>query len=441
MKICTKNKINSTPLHFVLLFFIIVVNQQTLLSQPIFSPGLVIKTPGDTLQGAIGEFSGNKNYQECVFRSAEGVIQRFTPQEIKGYVITNRRYFESRAVPQPGGDSAFVFVEYLIRSSTSVIKLKKELYLIGAADTLQRVPLRQTAETRTKADYQLSRRNWLLFLNNLARDCETLKKYFSDAKNLESNEKKLLLIIEMYNDCQGASYEVYGASLPLVVADVGISLALDYTNLAFTSTSERNYPYLLEPNFNTLGPSLGIALLVWSPRRLSTFALYLEPSARYFNLTEAAQSTSFPTTADEAYYRTNINWLGVGSPIAIRYTIPNRKPAISFQAGPVLQLLIQPKAETLEELVVQEFGQTRNIVTTNRYAPFEFSDFQLGFAGQVNLRQRWDKLPGSWEFALGFQRGGGITLEDTRGISGLLQSTTTTFFAKTVWFCKRIKYA
>jgi hypothetical protein len=426
---CDKNLVAHLP--FSLLLFILFTFQSKLQSQPIYAPGLVITTQGDTLRGEIGEFGGNKNYQECLFRAAGSKnSQRFSPAEIRGYLIENRRFFEARSLSK---DSVKVFMEWIIRGSLSLVRIKKDFYLLHPADTLQQVPLRQTTPTRNKEDYQLMRRNWLFFLNPLTKDCVGLKYHFGNPDNLKQNEENLIEIIKLYNDCKETPYVEYGVGLPFLAADLGVSVAIDYTRLEFSSTLRNTYSLLTKPDFTTLGPALGIGILLRSPRRLSTFGVYIEPSIRSYRVTGDLRSDETQNSADEAYYHTEINWLGLGSPVAIRYTIPNIKPNLSFQAGPFVQLLFQTKAETLEELVVEEFLQERKIVTTNSYAPFEFSDFQLGFAGQVNLRQQWDKLPGRWEFALGFQRGGGIALEDTQGVFGLLESSTTSFFVKTVW--------
>lgn len=420
--------------HFstISIVFITLLCNNNLQSQPIYAPGLVITAQGDTLRGEIGEFGGNKNYQECLFRAAGSkTSQRFSPQEIRGYLIENRRFFEARSLSK---DSVTVFMEWIIRGSLSLVRIKKDFYLLHPADTLQQVPLRQTTPMRNKEDYQITRRNWLFFLNPLTKDCVGLKYHFGNPDNLKQNEENLIEIIKLYNDCKETPYVEYGVGLPFLATDLGVSVAIDYTQLEFSSILRNSYSLLTKPDFTTLGPALGIGILLCSPRRLSTFGVYIEPSIRSYRVTGDLRSDETQNSADEAYYHTEINWLGLGSPVAIRYTIPNIKPNLSFQVGPFLQLLFQTKAETLEELVVEEFLQERTIVTTNRYVPFEFSDFQLGFAGQVNLRQQWDKLPGRWEFALGFQQGGGIALEDTQGVFGVLESTTTSFFVKTVWF-------
>lgn len=414
---------NAAFLSFSLVVFIVITCQSILLGQPIFSKGIVITTSGDTLRGEVGEFGSGRNYQECVFRSAENAaIQHFTPKELQGYYIDNRRCFVSHTFPSDAGTS-MVFAEWIVQGGTSLLKIQKEFYVLyNEADTLQRVPLDAT------------RHDWLQFLNKLGQDCISLKYYFGNSRNLEAKEKNLIEIIKLYNECKGTPSKELGGSLPFIAVRAGVSVALDYTKLAFTSTTVNTYSYLVAPSYTNIGPAFGVGMLLSSPRRLSTFGVYIEPSIRAYRLEADLRTEQTNTSADEAYYHTKINWLGFGSPLAIRYTIPNQKPQISFQAGPFLQLLLQAKATTTEELVTEEFLSDREIITTNSFTPLEFSKYQLGFAGQVNLQNRWNHFPGAWELALGFQRGGGIALEDTFSVSGRLKSSTTSFFLKAVWY-------
>lgn len=413
--------------YLILFFYLLISSSNGVLGQAIFSPGMVITASGDTLQGEVGEFGSNKNYQECHFRAAPGAkVQVFTPAQIQSYCIENRRCFESRRLENANENNAFVFAEWIVEGGTSLLKIKKEFYVLyDGVDTLQRVSLEGTIATR---------RDWLRFLNTLGQNCLSLKYHYGNSKNLEAKEKNLIEIIKLYNDCQGTSYKELGAGLPIIAVKAGVSVAFDYTRLDFESTTVNTYSYLVEPSYASLGPTFGVGMLVSSPRRLSTFGLYIEPSIRAYHLEADLRTKETNTSAEEAYYHTAINWLGLGSPFTIRYTIPNRKPQISFQAGPFLQLLLQTKAATTEELVIEEFLSDRDIITTNRFTPLEFSKYQLGLVGQVNLRTRWNNLPGAWEIALGFQRGGGIVLEDTFSVSGRLKSSTTSFFLKAVWY-------
>ncbi len=413
--------------YLILLCALLFSCSNWMLAQAIFSPGTVITASGDTLQGEVGEFGGNKNYTECHFRATPGAtVQVFTPQQIQHYCIENRRCFESRRLENANENATLVFAEWIVQGGTSLLKIQKEFYVLyNGADTLQRVPLEGTATTR---------RNWLLFLNTLAQDCTSLKYHYGNSKNLEAKEKNLIEIIKLYNECQGTAYEELGAGLPIIAVSAGVSVAADYARLDFESNTVNTYAHLVEPSYTTIGPALGVSMLVLSPRRLSAFGLYLEPSIRAYQMEADLRWDEPNNSADEAYYHTRINWIGLGSPFAIRYTIPNQKPQLSFQAGPSVQLLLQTQAETIEELVDEEFSTNRTIITTNRFTPLEFSKYQLGLVGQVNLRNQWNNLPGAWELAVGFQRGGGIVLEDTFSVSGQLKSSTTSFFLKAVWY-------
>lgn len=423
-------------LSFILLLFITLVLPFIAQSQPIFSPGIIITAQGDSLHGSISEFSGEKNYSECIFRSSDqSKNQRFTPQDIRGYIIENRRYFISKQIPGSESESSHYFVEWIVQSKTSLVKVKKQFFLLEGNDSLQIIPtdkfLRGGAISRE--DVSVERAILMRFLNNLALDCPDLKEYFKNSRNLNVREDNLIEIVKMYNHCQGATFVEYGSELPFVAVNIGASITLDYTNLDFATNPRGNNRPLSEMDFSSIAPGFGMPVLLRSPRRLSNFSLYLEPSIRSFHFDRDLVVTP-ATAADQAYYDVSLSWLSLGTPFAIRYTLPNLRPLISLQAGPILQFHLRKESTMVIEWADERDG--KYYYTTQRVTPFDLTSYQFGFGGQLNIGNDWNFLSRRWELAVGWQRGNGISEADVRlaNETDPVLSSTNTFFLKCIWW-------
>lgn len=423
---------NAACLSFLLIFIIILTCQNILQCQPIFSPGVVITATGDTLRGEIGEFGNGKNYQECVFRQAAGAaLQHFTPSDIKSYMIDDRRYFESRSIAVVGKEVSTVFIEWILKGSTSLFKTKSDYYILDEEGIFQIVPFTQYAIASQSSEGRIASKNWLQFLNNLALNCPTLDTYFKEQKNLSSTEKNLIYVIKTYNECQGTAYIEYAVGLPFFVVDMGISVAVDYAKVTFKSPSSDLYTYLTASAFSSIGPAVGLPMLIRSPRRANNLSFYFEPSLRYFHINRDIE-IEMPSAANRAYYYTALQWFAFGSPLALRYTFPNTQPAFSVQFGPQFQFLLGTKENFEEELLLERNDIT--LITINRQAPFEIAKHQFGYGGQINLSHNWRNLPGRWSLSLGFQHGNGILSEDALNTTKPIRSQINSFSAKTSWF-------
>ncbi len=423
-------------LSFVLLLFITLALPFIAQSQPIFSPGIIITAQGDSLHGSISEFSGEKNYSECIFRSSDqSKNQRFTPRDIRGYIIENRRYFSSIQIPGPGGDRSLHFVELIVKSETSLVKFKKQFFLMETNGNLRAVPtdkfLRGGAISRE--DVSVERALLMRFLNDLALDCPALKEHFKNSRNLTVQEDKLIEIVKMYNHCQGKPFVEYGSELPFVAVNIGASITLDYTNLDFTTNPRGNNRPLSEMEFSSIAPGFGMPVLLRSPRRLSNFSLYLEPSIRSFHF-DRDLIVAPATAADQAYYDVALSWLSLGTPFAIRYTLPNLRPLVSVQAGPVLQFHLRKESTMTIEWADERDG--KYYYTTQRVTPFDLTSYQFGFSSQLNIGNDWNFLSRRWELAVGWERGNGISEADVRlaNETDPVLSSTNTFFLKYIWW-------
>jgi len=406
-------------------------------SQPIFSEGKVIISSGDTLNGWIGEVGSLKNYETCFFRpTADAATQEFSPEAISGYIIEDRRYFETQTVAPPGELTKTRFAEILIKGEVSLLKIEQEYYFKYTDGEVRWVPFTDryiTANTEQK-EVKAIEAKWIRFLHSISDDCAGMKTFFDQPKNLKYTKSNLIQIVKAYNKCKGVEPIEYGEGLPAFLIDFGPAVSFEYTSVDFFSEPESAslFRYLTIPDYNDIAARFGVALLIRSTRTLSNFSFYVEPSLRYFNLSEDAFFTpSF--RPDAIYYHTNIEWLGIHSVFAGRYTFPNMKPQLSLQFGPTIEFLSVRTNEALTESLLTRNGV--DYVTAEFQPAFEFGDTQLGLSAQVNLSGEWNTLGGSWALSLGLNRGAGIADSDDaiNASRDPIDTRMTTFFLKTAF--------
>jgi hypothetical protein len=404
-------------------------------TQPIFSEGKIITIEGDTLKGWVGEMGSLKNYNTCPFRAtADATTQEFLPEAIKGYIIEDRRYFERQTVAPPGETTKTRFAEILIKGEVTLLKIEQEYYFKYADGEIRWVPFTDryiTANTEQK-EVKAIEAKWIRFLHSISDDCAGMKTFFDQPKNLKYTKSNLVEIVKAYNQCKGVEPIEYGERLPTFLIDFGPAISVEYTGVDFFSDSESLFRYLTIPDYNDIGARFGIALLIRSTRTLSNFSFYVEPSVRYFNLN--ADALYIPDFRPDAiYYHTNIEWLGIHSVFAGRYTFPNMKPQLSLQFGPTIEFLSVRTNEALTESLLTEDGV--DYVTTEFQSAFEFGDTQLGLSAQVNLSGEWNTLGGSWALSLGVNRGAGIADSDDaiNASKDPIDTKMTTFFLKTAF--------
>jgi hypothetical protein len=118
---------------YVILCLIIVQLSIVTYGQKGYLPGYIIDNNSDTLRGIIKLQSDNKNSLSCDFiEDLNQSPHMYTPEQIKGYRINNRKYYVSKEITIDSVKRK-VFLEYLVAGIVDLYYMKdktRELYFI-----------------------------------------------------------------------------------------------------------------------------------------------------------------------------------------------------------------------------------------------------------------------------------------------------------------------
>ncbi|WP_162555861.1 hypothetical protein [Reichenbachiella versicolor] len=101
--------------------------QESVFAQKGLEPAIVILNDGDTLQGFIEVRHTTENAKYCGFRTPliDSQQEEYTPEDIKGYVINDTKYYASKEVNRNGVREQ-LFLEYLVKGYANLYYLKEE---------------------------------------------------------------------------------------------------------------------------------------------------------------------------------------------------------------------------------------------------------------------------------------------------------------------------
>ena len=181
--------------------FVLLCCSITAMAQKNPMAGYIVTNENDTVTGTIDYLSGNKMAWSCQFcRDGETTFRTYTPQDIKGFRMTdNGAYYVTRTFPLHGGQQTF-FAEYLLKGGISVYRHEEgDLEYFYLEDEEGRV-----AELQGREAYDLSRQETSSERHKALRSAMLLLGKSEEAtKSLwESriNSQNLVDIIRRYNE-------------------------------------------------------------------------------------------------------------------------------------------------------------------------------------------------------------------------------------------------
>ena len=163
--------------------------------------GYVVTLQNDTLRGTVDYLSGTKNAWTCLFRrDGETEFKSYTPQDIKGYRLTdNGAYYVSRTLPLHGEQQTF-FAEYLLKGGVNVYRHEegdREYFYLEDEDG-------QIAELQGREHYDLSQQETSSERHKALQSAFLLLAKSEEAKKAlwESriNSRNLVDITRRYNE-------------------------------------------------------------------------------------------------------------------------------------------------------------------------------------------------------------------------------------------------
>ena len=207
----------------------------TFLSLPVFSypdaeerflKGYVVTTKKDTLHGWILLKDHSFNTRTCAFRaSADAPMQSFTPDDLIGYSIEDKKHFISRQISNDrsivelftGGK---VFLESLVEGTVGLYVFQ-ERYFIKTRDAFEELILSTRKITSEGKVFVIRDPLYKLTLRKAMGDCRAIDQHLEKTAFTKKDLTKLFIA---YHDCTGNSPILYDLSEDQEKIKTGYSL-------------------------------------------------------------------------------------------------------------------------------------------------------------------------------------------------------------------------
>ena len=185
-----------------------------------YLPGYIITTERDTIDGFIILAEHNFNSSSCAFKkSLDAPSRTYTPTELAGYVITNKKQYLSHNI-SPQGGTLMVFLECIVDGKASLYFYKDRFFMKTATTTEELITQKSDLAT-TGGNFSIDLPVYKGTLQKEMTDCSTIHQ---DLKNTAFDNKHLKQLFLSYNDCVGAPVTVFESDTNRSSVKFGLSL-------------------------------------------------------------------------------------------------------------------------------------------------------------------------------------------------------------------------
>ena len=406
-----------------LIFLILFCSPFFSKAQPVFSPGKIVLRSGDTLRGYVAELGEGKRYDRCLFkRQLEGEKLTYGPQDLRGFSITDKYYFESRTLEQySSGDTIPVFMSLSLKGDIQVLKYKDRLFLETADGRLQEAPTRQNQKAATQIEKLQSGQlkfQWFQFIFELQKDCPTLRVWWEDQEKTHYELRDLIEIAQTYHICLQLPYETFGQDIPFVLVDWGLSVRLPVARLSFSDAVGRGSRIPFEDvQMNTLGIGVAAPIVVEPIRYPSHFSLYLTPAISTFSFKGEFPLENQSPNFDPLFAEISMRWIEAGLGVEVRYTLPNVKPDVTVQTGIRRDYFLNPSIDIAVDQYVSS-DPSRGVIRRAIDYPLNLYSGQNAWTNQISVQDDLGASGQEWSLGLGYTRARAI-LSPSRGFANV----------------------
>lgn len=173
-----------------------------------FVPGYVIDLEKDTLHGMIRNDGAVKNARLCIFKSPEGVIKEFSPEEISAFRFIDGKNFIAEEVLLDGREDK-VFLEWIIYGKMSVLSYAHSAsnvkYYVRFEDEEILHELVNTREDKVELGYTVEKEN-REYIDSLQTYLSEYPELQQKIKNLSYHEKDFVNIAKAYHELSCDEY-------------------------------------------------------------------------------------------------------------------------------------------------------------------------------------------------------------------------------------------
>lgn len=322
---------------FILLF---VAGITSAYAQTNYIKGYYITNSQDTIRGYIEYLSEKKNFRVCTFKKdMDGNVEKFHPQDIKGFVIGNAEVYETHLYRHRKGEQLYGFFKVMLRGKLSLLRYQSRFFALDTVGNVHELSKRKELDgIKIRVDY-----SGMGMLRVLMKDCPEVSGSYLDHQYKTATN--FMEIFQKYYNCIGSPVYPNEKIVIKPHVDLGIQGVATVTRLALDVGMER---VQLDDEI-TLG--VGGFASIFLPKVNERLRLLLEATYGAYSYYTFFSSGS---TNNDLF----VNYSGLKVPVILRYNFKRWFVDVGFQNQLILKPEYQWRIETiLQDKVYTEYGE------------------------------------------------------------------------------------
>jgi len=332
-------------------------------SQSEYQEGYIIKLQGDTLWGYVN--LAKKSLCQYKLQKSDENHLTYNPGEIRGFGLTEGRFFESRTITDINKSEITVFMECLVRGSASLYLYDGRFFALKADTAFyELVKTKDLVEKENDARLHYFENNkYIGILSYLFRDCTELNEQIQKSK---LTAKDLTLLFTDYNKCGSSPYIQYQEHVPWMDTKISVYTGVMSSTLQLTVQNQAGDG----PSFQSTSGMVGSTAYFSWPRGLDRFSMSLGLMYFYTNFEFAEK---YDLTNGVAYSEGAIKTSEIKVPWGLHYTFSKKRFAPMIGGGVAGNMMLNNSANfSFEEEINGE-------VETTYFDLFQLKSFYLNY--------------------------------------------------------------
>jgi len=309
-------------------------------AQTNYIKGYYITNSQDTIRGYIEYLSEKKNFRVCSFKNElDGRVQKFYPEDIKGFVIGDVEVYETHSYRHRKGEQLYGFFKVMMRGKLSLLRYQSRFFAMDSVGQVHEVSKRKELEgIKIRVDYA-----GMGMLRVLMKDCPEISgSYLEHQYKTATN---FMEIFQKYYTCMGSPVAPAEKIVIKPHVDLGILGVASVTRLALDVGAER----VQMDDEITVG--VGGFASIFLPKVNERWRLVLEGTYGAYSYYSFFSSGS---TNNDLF----INYSALKVPVIFRYNFNRLFFDIGFQNQFILNPEYEWRVETiLQDKVYTDYGQ------------------------------------------------------------------------------------
>jgi hypothetical protein len=392
--------------HLFIVGIIIFFGIHELNAQSDFRNSYIINNNNDTIYGLIDYRGNNSDFIKCVYReNINSNIQKFSPDEIKGYKFIDSKYFVSKTI-KIDDEEILRFLEFLINGIVDVYFYRDlngaHYFVDDGTDNLLEL---KNEKKEVIIDNNLYIKESKEYINLLKLIFKKSSEISNEVQNVSLNHQSLIKITHDYHNtvCSDKECIIYEKNLPKKKKNYGLIVGFNAISISEISSLPDVHYYMRKSQFGiTFFPSIGLYYKVNMP--YINERLYFQYEGTYSRLT-LKTSNSYIEIINQDRYLNDITLIQntLSNHCLVKYESPKGKIRPTIQFGGFINYFF--KSDFNRKLKIEyPLGDTK-FTSQSDINPFFHFDFglNLGFGAKSLILNNREVF-----FDLKYQRGFGF---------------------------------